>query len=348
VWIFEDELKDALEAAACDKTNEVLREATNDFEDAMFSRDFSMPLKTGGELEVDFTPSVITGGYSCAVIMTPASIQITGQPKTQEVVTPPFINIQDARVRRQARNWCSAVPGPTRGISVILTEDLVERFIQDLHHFDLLKFELEQSGSDGNSLTFDVSRNGRRLSTFQMELPASGDLAGLTLRSVKISSTAPPEVRITQSGISVKVNIRARVILFSEFPKLEVRTEFESLTEWRGTATLREKDGRYSLIPHVTASVDVWTGKLYLGAQRGGERRSGQRKMEEGNQILESIERLLNSVLEERLAQLLEEDVRSGIPLNIPLQYLTLRGADISYNEDYVLVSADNISIDLQ
>ena len=59
-------------------------------------------------------------------------------------------------------------------------------------------------------------------------------------------------------------------------------------------------------------------------------------------------ELLLNTMLEDKLAGLLEEDVRSGIPLNIPLEFLTLGGADISYREDYVLVSVDNIGIDLQ
>lgn len=32
-------------------------------------------------MEVDFTPSIITGGSSCAVIMTGAAVDLTGQPK---------------------------------------------------------------------------------------------------------------------------------------------------------------------------------------------------------------------------------------------------------------------------
>ena len=164
-----------------------------------------------------------------------------------------------------------------------------------------------------------------------MNFPQSeaGNLAGFSGKTVRISSTAPPVVDITNDGISVTVNLRARATLFSESPKLEIRTEFESRTEWQVTATLAEKDGRYSLVPHVTASVDVWTGKLYVGAHRDGMSRSSQQRLEDGNMILEAIEKLLNAMLEDNIAALMEDDVRSGIPLNIPLEYLTLGSADI-------------------
>ena len=108
-----------------------------------------------------------------------------------------------------------------------------------------------------------------------------------------------------------------------------------------------KKDGRYSLVPQVTASVDVWTAKLYIGAENNGTRLSGQMRLEEDNKILEAIELLLNSVLEENLSRVLEKDLQSGIPLNIPDKYLTVGSADISYREDYILVSADDITINL-
>lgn len=354
VWIFEDDLRGALEEVACEKANEVVGEAAVNFDNAMFNQDFSMPLKSGGELKFDFNPSVITGGPSCAVISTPAVIELTGIPNPPQIVTPPFIHLpateEPARKKRQARDWCGVVPGPNSGVSIILTEDLVSRGIQNLHHFDLLKFSLVETGIEGSRTTFDVSRNGQRINTVSVEFPEDEGrtLAGFSRKTVKISSTELPEVSITDNGISVLVHLRARVTLSSDNPKLEIRTEFESLTNWIGTVRMVKKDGGYSLVPHVTANVDIWTGKLYIGAERDGMRKSGQRRLEEDNLILEGIERLLNSVLEENLARVLEDDLQSGIPLNIPEEYMTVGRADISYREDYIIVSADDITINLQ
>ena len=242
------------------------------------------------------------------------------------------------------------VPGPNSGVSIILTEDLVSRGIQNLHHFDLLKFSLVETATEGSRTTFVVSRNGQRIKTVSVEFPEDEGrtLAGFSRKTVKISSTALPEVSITNNGISVLVHLRARVTMNSDNPKLEIRTEFESQTNWMGTVRMVKKDGRYSLVPHVTANVDIWTGKLYFGVERDGMRRSDQRRLEEDNLILEGIERLLNSVLEENLARVLEDDLQSGIPLNIPEEYMTVGRADVSYREDYIIVSADDITINLQ
>ena len=147
----------------------------------------------------------------------------------------------------------------------------------------------------------------------------------------------------------VTVNLRERITVFSESPIIEIRTEFESRTEWQGIITLAQKDGRYSLVPHVTASVDVSTGMLYFGVDIDGMSRSShEERLEEGNEILEAIEKLLNAMLEGNLATMMEDDVRCGIPLNIPLEYLTVGSADISYQEDYILVYADDITVNLE
>ena len=125
--------------------------------------------------------------------------------------------------------------------------------------------------------------------------------------------------RLYSPLFSVTVNLRARVTVFSESPKIEIRTEFELRTEWLGLITLAKKNGRYSLVPHVTASVDVLTGMFHFGADIDGMSRKEQERLEEGNEILEAIEKLLNAMLEDNLVALMEDDVRSGIPLNIPL-----------------------------
>ena len=351
-WIFENKLKGELEELACEKANEVVGEAVVNFDNEMFNQDYSLPLPEGGELTVDYSPSVITGGPSCAIISTPANIELTGVPDSPKIVKPSFIPATEEPVRKkrqQASDWCGVVPGPNSGVSIIITEDVVSRVIQNLHNFDLLKFSLVETGTEGNRTTFDVSRNGQRINAHSVEFPEGEGqtLAGFIRKSVKISSTAPPEVSIADNGISVLINFRARVTLNSESPKLEIRTEFESLTKWRGTVRMLKKDGRYSLVPQVTASVDVWTAKLYIGAENNGMRLSGQMRLEEDNKILEAIELLLNSVLEENLSRVLEKDLQSGIPLNIPDKYLTVGSADISYREDYILVSADDITINL-
>ncbi|XP_063693355.1 uncharacterized protein LOC134825144 isoform X1 [Bolinopsis microptera] len=354
VWIFEKDLKRDLERSIREKVNEVVGEAAANFDNAMFNQDFSMPLQSGGELKVDFNPSVITGGPSCAVISTPAVIELTGVPNTTQIVTPPFIHIpateEPARKKRQARDWCGVVPGPNSGVSIILTKDLISRGIQNLHHFDLLKFSLVETGTEGSRTTFDVLRNGQRIDTVSVEFPENEGriLAGFNRKTVKISSTEPPEVSITDDGISVLVHLRARLTLSSDNPKLEIRTEFESLTNWIGTMRMVKKDGGYSLVPNVTANVDIWTGKLYIGAEMDGMTMSEQRRLEEDNLILEGIESLLNSVLEGKLARVLEDDLQSGIPLNIPEEYMTVGRADISYREDYIIVYADDITINLQ
>ena len=357
IWAFQDDFKGTLEEVACSITNEVLSDAAEKFSQAMFDKDFSMPLKTGGEVKMDFNPSIITGGSDCAIIATPATIELQALLKTPPIVTPDFIYLPATnqppplgRRRRQAEDWCSKVPGTRRGISIVLTEDLITRLIQNLHHFNLLKFELVERERDGSTMTFDVTRNGQSMSTIDLEFPGDSAerLADFNDKRIRIGSTEPPEVQIDENGISASVNVRARVTFSSESPKLEIRKEFNAKTHWRGTVRLTEKDGRYSLIPHITASVDVWTGKLYIGAVRDGEVRASQRKLEEGHQILDAIERLLNSLLEENLAAILEEEGRSGIPLNIPLEYLTIGSADVSYKDGYILVEADDISIDLE
>ncbi|KAL5271121.1 hypothetical protein ACHWQZ_G001689 [Mnemiopsis leidyi] len=357
IWAFQDDFKEHLVEVACGFTNEVLGEAAEKFSRAMFDKEFSMPFKTGGEVKMDFNPSVLTGGSDCAIIATPASIELTALLKTPPIVTPDFINLPvtnqpppQGRGRRQAEDWCSLVPGTNRGISIVLTEDFIEGLIQNLHHFNLLKFELVERERDGNTMRFDVTRNGQSMNVIEFEFPGDSAerLADFNDKRIRISSTEPPKVQIDEHGISASVDLRARVTFSSEFPNLEIRKEFNARSHWRGTVRLMKKDGRYSLIPHITGSVDVWTGKLYVGAARDGEVRASQRKLEEGDEILDTIERLLNSLLEENLAEMLEEEARSGIPLNIPFEYLTIGSADVSYKDGYILVEADDISIDLE
>ena len=131
VWLLQDVLKSTMEEFACEKANDVISNATKDFEEAMFDQEFSLPLETGEELKVDFNPSAITGGTTCAVIAAPAAMELSG---TSSTTAKPH----RGRSARQARDWCSAVPGPNSGVSMILTEDVVSRIIQNLHHMDLL------------------------------------------------------------------------------------------------------------------------------------------------------------------------------------------------------------------
>ena len=173
-WIFKNTLKRMLEKLACEKANEVVGEAVANFDNEMFNKDNSLPLPEGGELTVDYSPSVITGGPSCAIISTPANIELTGVPDSPKIVTPSFIPATEEPVRKkrqQASDWCGVVPGPNSGVSIIITEDVVSRVIQNLHNFDLLKFSLVETGTEGSRTTFDVSRNGQRINAHSVEFP---------------------------------------------------------------------------------------------------------------------------------------------------------------------------------
>ncbi|XP_063694642.1 uncharacterized protein LOC134826256 [Bolinopsis microptera] len=353
--IFSGKVEFFLERLACREANKAIDEALQKFEEAVFNKDVSLNLESGGELKLDFHPSVITGGEDCAIIVSPVLIKMIGQPEPSETVTPPFINIpaganeieefQELRRKREFnQDWCDVVPGSKGGVSVIVTEDMISRIIQSLHLFDLMKFSLKESGSSGSNKRFDVFRSGQHLSTFNVELPKElEDLATFTVTDMKIRSTSLPEVQITTSGVSATVNLRARIILSIDSPQVEMRTEFESKADFKGTVKLAKKDGRYLLLPRVTANVDVWTGKLYVESENGQD----LKELDDGDPMLYAIELLLNSAIDKSLAKLLEEEVQDGIPINIPSELLSIGNAVIHYQEDYILVNAQNIRINL-
>ena len=134
------------------------------------------------------------------------------------------------------------------------------------------------------------------------------------------------------------------MILSIDSPQVEMRTEFESRANFKGTVKLAKKDGRYLLLPHVTAKVDVWTGKMYVESEDGQD----FKELDDGDELLEVIEHLLNAAIEESLAKLLEEEMQDGIPINIPSELLSIGEAEIIYQEDYILINADDISIKLE
>ena len=362
--IFSGKVEFFLEKLACREANKAIDKTLKKFEEAVFNKDFSLNLESGGELKLDFHPSAITGGDTCAIIISPVPIEMIGQPKTTETVTPPFINIpadaneieevqgriprtqilSNLSKRNLNQDWCDVVPGSKRGVSVIVTEDVISRIIQSLHLFDLMNFSLKESGSSGSNKRFDVYRSGQHLSTFNVELPKElTNSATFTVTDMKISSSSLPEVEITTAGVSATVNLRARMILSIDSPQVEMKTEFESKADFKGTAKLAKKDGRYLLLPHVTANVDVWTGKLYVESEDGED----LKELDDGDPMLYAIELLLNATIEESLAKLLEEEVQDGIPINIPSEMLSVGQAQIYYQEDYILVNARNIRINL-
>ena len=99
---------------------------------------------------------------------------------------------------------------------------------------------------------------------------------------------------------------------------------------------MAKKEGKYFLLPHVSASVDVWTAKLYVKSDDldGG---FVLRESDDDNGMLASIEYLLNSAIEKSLAKLIEEELEDGIPINIPGQFLTIGKAEVLYWEDYII-----------
>ena len=72
------------------------------------------------------------------------------------------------------------------------------------------------------------------------------------------------------------------------------------------------------------------------------------KELDDGDDLLEVIEHLLNAAIEESLAKLLEEEMQDGIPINIPSELLSIGEAEIIYQEDYILINADDISIKLE
>ncbi|KAL5270380.1 hypothetical protein ACHWQZ_G001190 [Mnemiopsis leidyi] len=364
IWLFKDDLIAKLEDFGCQKVDSVISESLRKYESSMLNKDYIMPLTTGGSMEIGFTPSVITGGSSCAIIVAPSPLDMSGVPRSSSAVTPDEgrkkrnaeglnpekEDLNTHVIEKRSSDYCSQVPGGSSAVSIILTSEFVSRLIRNLHTFDLLKFTLVARSTSGNSMALDVTRNGRRMTTFNVQLP-EGDgrqFANFTEKKIKISSTSSPALRLTSSGISVSVNLRARVTLTSDDPSLEIRTEFQSRAEWRGTIDLTKTGGRYSFVPRsVSARVNVWTGKIFAQAQYGDETRSGREELDDGHLILEAIERLLNSVLEDNLAGLLQNDVRSGIPINIPYEYVTVGSANIAYNSDYILITANSIGVSL-
>ena len=61
---------------------------------------------------------------------------------------------------------------------------------------------------------------------------------------------------------------------------------------------------------------------------------------------VQAVERQLNGMLAEMVPSLIREELKGGLPLNSP-DSLVINNAAVTYREGYILVTADDVTVNL-
>ncbi|KAL5254051.1 hypothetical protein ACHWQZ_G013718 [Mnemiopsis leidyi] len=320
----------------CDVATDVIGKITKQVFEVMFEREFSFPVKSGGKLNVDFTPTRLHNTPACLLVGSWEEVMEmlgSGEPESIPDYAKDFAN--------QVGKWCTIndqisndIPGSD--ISMLLGQDEFADVIKGLHQLNLLELNFENKGNVENRLHFQMTQNGSVMKTIELVLP--GDMAwhfsSYFEKSITISSIGLPEVTINEDGISVKVKVKARFKLFYKNGKITYDEEYHAVTEWKGKLKLQRKNDRYSLVPEISVQTAQWEPQW-------------RKYRESQTLLLNSIERLLDMILTEKLATLMEEEMESGLPVNIPGEFFRIGSARVSYIRNYVILSAEDIIIHL-
>ena len=330
-----------LKKMACFTTNFVIDEVLGNIYKATFSRKISLPLRSGGELTMDFKPDRITylGGWSsCVFIASRTVIENSGGSKSMaEMVRSTFDPF-----RNPMKGGCGPMQQGS-DINIKFFHGVPSAVTRGMHLSNQLQLYLENKGHVSNRLHFAVYPI---MKAFEIDLTSHRARHIINLfheKTISISSIGKPTVSIVRDGISVKLVVNAKVHLqksctIADCKSYTFREEYQAMVEWKVRLKLQKDNTQYTLVPEIIAKRALWEPQIQSS---GGTRRY--------TLISDSMKELLNKVLEEITAQL-EEDMEGGFTLNFPGEYFTIEHARVSYHVHYpssITLSAKNIAIHL-
>jgi len=238
------------------------------------------------------------------------------------------------RWKRSEVDWCTVLPGAGRGVSIIVTEDVISRFAEDLHRLKMIDYTATQG--PGISEEYDVQWAGKNVGTMTIPTRDHEVLKNFQV-TFRVTSTAAPTVAIDPDGVAVYSHLRARVTLV-DTNSLEIKVEIHTTLKFTGTLSfVLSEDGVYNLVPTVVGTSDITKARFTMG---------GSTAMKVPAPIVQEVERQLDEMLGEMLPELIRKELRTGFPINIP-DNLVIKDATIQYRDDYVLVTADNVVVSL-
>ncbi|KAL5248059.1 hypothetical protein ACHWQZ_G017286 [Mnemiopsis leidyi] len=242
IGFFEDEIREVMEHYICVEINEKVREGAEELEAEVFDRyDFVEVL--GHRIEVNNRPTLVTGGETCAVVaglgetdlemeeretiqtepfLPPTLPPLDFDEKETTDPTPPsssstttsVIHVETigpsktpemGRMRREVEDWCEVLPGAEGDVVVIITEEVISRFAEDLHNLSLIDYVATQE--TGKSAQYVVQWGGRTVGT--MYIPTSEhDVLKNFQVTFRVTSTMPPTVNIFSEGVEVFSSLR--------------------------------------------------------------------------------------------------------------------------------------------
>ena len=334
-------LNQQLSELVCDVSTDVIGEITDELFGAMFERELSLPVKSGSKINVDFSPARLNKAPSC--------LFIGSWNEIEETVKATFKNAETGSKREripdkviafadQVAEWCTHDPTSNKetgsDISILLGQNILSDVIKNLHQLKLLDLYLENRGNVENRLHFQVMQNDKIVKT--IELVLSKDMTyrfrPFYKKSIRISSMGLPELIINEDGIVVRVKVKARFKMYYTNGRITYDEEYHALTTWRGTLQLQRKNDKYSLVPKITVQAAQWEPQL-------------RTRRVNHTLIRSEIDKILNTVLEEKLSALMEEEMESGFPINIPGEYFRIGTAHVTYTSHHIILSAEDIII---
>ena len=337
------QLNQQLTKLVCDVSTEVIGEITDELFGAMFDRELSLPIKSGSKINLDFRPATVYKEPSCLFIGSWTEIveMVKAMFKMAETGSKPGqIPEKVIAFADQVAEWCTHDPTSNKetgsDISILLGQNVFSDVIKNLHQLKLLDLYLENRGNVENRLHFQVMQNENIVKTIELVLPR--DMAYRFRRfykkSIRISSMELPELTINEDGIVVRVKVKARFKMYYTNGRMTYDEEYHALTTWKGTLQLQRKNNKYSLVPKITVQAAQWEPQLRTWRVSHTLIRGG-------------IARILNMVLEEKLSALMEEEVKSGFPVNIPGEYFRIGAAHVTYTTHHIILSAEDIIMDI-
>ena len=357
--IFKPEIRKLLEQYVCLTINDEVDKTATKLNTAVFDRYDEIEVM-GHRIEINNRPWIVTGGDNCAVIGAMGQITLPDSDTTAEI-TEPFIDPTGnpdvefytsysstsssssspttqyqhiPRHKRDGVDLCAVLPGSGTEVAVIVTEDIISRIARSLHYLNLVNYKAVQES--GTTQLFEQFWGGEPAGRVRIPTSNNGLLRDYQV-TFKITSTAPPNVTLSEVGVVVQSPLRARVTLVKQ--GLEVRLELRTVITFLGRCNLAQIDGVYRLVPAVTSGADVTRGRIQVGGLPGGA------ELSEG--MVQEIEDQLNMILGIGLPALVKKELKNGFPLNIPSQHILIEEAKIEYRRGYILISADNVEVSL-
>jgi len=217
---------------------------------------------------------------------------------------------------------------------VIVTEEVIARFAEDLHQLRMIDYTAIQG--PGTSEEYEVQWSGKNVGTITIPTNNHDILKNFQVK-FRVTSTAAPTVVIDPAGIAVFSSLRARVTLLGTNSK-EIKVEIHTTLKFTGTLAFVFSDGIYNLVPTVTGSSDITNAKFTM--------MEGIAAMKVPDPIVQEVERQLDEMLGEMLPDLIREELKTGFPLNIP-DSLVINDATIQYRDNYILITADDVVVHL-